>query len=230
MVPNDLHVICERAFAGCKALESFTVPENVRKIEREAFSRTGLKECSLPSALEEIRENAFADAPLREIRLPDSLRALKKGCFRHTYLREIRIPAGVSVIPEEAFSDCVYLERIENDGSIQCIGNDVFFRCGSLQSVQTAPGIVITPEIFGKGIWLNTSGTVTKKTIRKETEVSTYEWNPYQCKAVRICTIRFVPVSPAQPSGTAANGSGKDALEEMMAEMERQARDRLGRK
>lgn len=60
---------------------SFTVPEGIRKIGKNAFLLAKLKEIQLPNTLKVIEERAFIGCPLTSIDIPDSVESIGNKAF-----------------------------------------------------------------------------------------------------------------------------------------------------
>ena len=105
---------------------AFTVPDNVKRIDRAAFLGCGgLTQARLPQGLEEIESCAFLDCGnLREINLPESLTVLGSDVFlRCRSLTSLKIPAGVLRIPSGMALGCNSLRMVEIQGRVQeCSG------------------------------------------------------------------------------------------------------------
>ena len=102
--------------AGSSAV-SYTVPEGVKVIGKEAFS------------------GAFN---LRSISLPGSLRSIEADAFSVTGLISVDIPEGVTSIGDYAFSGCNGLVSVSLPRSLTSIGENPFKECLLFATVQVA--------------------------------------------------------------------------------------------
>jgi len=61
IIPEGTTYIDKDAFLGCKGLTSITIPESIRVIGVNAFSRTSIESIVIPSNVESIQREAFRD-------------------------------------------------------------------------------------------------------------------------------------------------------------------------
>ena len=59
LLPNDLRIIEEEAFYGACSFETVELPENVLRIESQAFAYSSIRSVHLPESLEYIADDAF---------------------------------------------------------------------------------------------------------------------------------------------------------------------------
>lgn len=149
----------------CSALTSVTIPKNVKKIGRWAFtgneetpsgleevtiedgcsvigqqmfqSCTSLKSITIPASVTEIGAYAFDECTaLKSVTLADGLTALGYGMFEGCEaLESITIPDGITEIPDHAFVMCTALSSVTLPESVKKIGEGAFGGCTALTSV-----------------------------------------------------------------------------------------------
>ncbi|MBR6705423.1 MAG: leucine-rich repeat protein [Clostridia bacterium] len=121
--------------------ETFTVPEGVTVIGREAFRDLQLiKRVVLPASVAVIENNAFdACSDLEEIALPDGLIRLGDSAFAHTKIRKAIIPESVKEIGAFAFFSCSSLAAVSLPSGLNRIGKSVFHGCGELTDIRLPP-------------------------------------------------------------------------------------------
>lgn len=103
---EETKIIGFRAFAECKDLTEFIVPQGVEVIYEKAF---------------------YGCSRLKKVELPISIKVIQKEAFACCEdLTEIEIPSGVEVICEKAFSGCSNLRKVELPISIKEIQEKAF--------------------------------------------------------------------------------------------------------
>lgn len=65
--------ICDKVFSGCKSLKTVIIPEQVKKIGKDAFRDCGLISISLPEGLRIIEDGAFYRCGIESISIPESV-------------------------------------------------------------------------------------------------------------------------------------------------------------
>jgi len=115
-----------RAFRG-KNLTNVTIPDSVKSIDDDAFSKNQLSSATLGNEVESIGESAFAKNKLTNINLPSGLKTIGKEAFAENMLSAVNIPNGVTSIGDAAFSENA-LSGITIPAGITSIGNSVFMK------------------------------------------------------------------------------------------------------
>lgn len=72
---------------------------------------------------------------MKTVSLPDSLVTIAAGCFRGCNMTEIVIPKNVTEIGRTAFYECLYMTKLEIQGSLPHINDRVFMRCRQLNTI-----------------------------------------------------------------------------------------------
>lgn len=115
VVSEGIEVIGDGAFNsnGVDTLESISLPQSVKKIERFAFCGQGkLREVSLGGVIE-IGDYAFQACPnLKQIVLPDTVEAIGMWAFADTGLTSLTIPANVTKLGESFVLNCASLTAL----------------------------------------------------------------------------------------------------------------------
>jgi hypothetical protein len=101
------------------------------RIEKQAFSQTGLIEIILPSSIEVLDEGCFSNCrSLSSVTFESGSRLsrIEKKAFSQTGLIEIILPSSVEVLGEKCFADCRLLSSItfESGSRLREVGKDAF--------------------------------------------------------------------------------------------------------
>jgi hypothetical protein len=118
--PSSIEMICESCFQSCNSLASVTFDANSRlsRLEKVAFSCSGLQSIHLPGSLEVICESCFMwYTSLASVTFDANSRLsrLEKEAFRRSGLQSIHLPGSLEVICESCFSSCNFLTSIAFD-------------------------------------------------------------------------------------------------------------------
>ena len=124
---------------------TFTVPDSVEVIGKEAFYFAKYNNVVLPSKLRVIEYEAFAYSSIESIQLPGSLKQIGSHAFTGSPLKSITIPASVTAI-NDAFADCDSLEEAVVNCKLDSNSEGLFFRCGSLKKVTLSDSCTIIPD------------------------------------------------------------------------------------
>lgn len=104
------------AFAGCKDLESVTLPNSIQRIWKAAFMNCeGLMNINIPEGVTVLGNGAF------------------KGCLR-LGLTPIQLPNTLESIDANAFENCLFLTSLTIPASVQHIGESAFKGSGIYDS------------------------------------------------------------------------------------------------
>lgn len=166
VVPDNVKIIGERAFAYCEDLKKVIIPEGVIEVRDYAFEHcTALESVCLPHSLRRLGSRVFVDcAEFAEISLPDDLTDIGSDVFYGTRLlgdntddmmicndkyliqytgqsEEFHVPDNITVIAEGAFTGCDSLKTVTIGKNVSVIGNGAFKWCGELTNVHI-PGSV----------------------------------------------------------------------------------------
>lgn len=88
-----------KAFIGCSALTSVTLPNSITSIEDFAFAGSGLSSISIPADVTSIGFSAFESSTVRSIVIPDNVKSIGDNAFRScSQLTSVMLPNGITSI------------------------------------------------------------------------------------------------------------------------------------
>ena len=159
-IPASVTTIGSLTFYGCIALQSIDIPAGVKTIGKGAFSEcTALKSVTLHNGLEEIGEGAFNwCTALQSIDIPAGVKTIGKGAFESCEaLKSVTLPNGIQEIKKETFGWCFALQSIDIPASVTTIGEAAFTNCIGLQSIHIPASVTA----IGKEAFLKCTGLKT---------------------------------------------------------------------
>lgn len=152
VIPSEIAIIGDSAFAFNKKLVSVEIPNGVTIIGSSAFSGCdNLINVTIPSTLTTIEDDAFfACKNLYEIMLPEGVRTIGKNAFfACENLHNVVIPTSIEVVGADAFQGCDNLRYnvVEDAKYIGNINNPYVYLDGiasdGLKEVKIAEGCQI---------------------------------------------------------------------------------------
>lgn len=115
--------------------ETYTVPDGVKRIKRNAFLNCKIKKVILPESLEEIEEYAFYNAAsLESVEFNEGLRVIGMSAFSGCDLRSVKLPESLKKIEEYAFEDNTELSEITIPENVSRLYSP-FGGCTSLKEI-----------------------------------------------------------------------------------------------
>lgn len=163
-IPNDVTLLCEKAFQGCTNLTEVVfnewegkggitelyqymfdgctnltkvnVPGGVTKIHNQAFNNcSSLANVTIPSSCKEIGSYAFFGcAQLSGIELP-AVEKLNDHAFKESGLVSITLPSTITDLGTWTFEGCNSLKYVKLPTSVSLIGEGMFFNCSGLEFI-----------------------------------------------------------------------------------------------
>lgn len=150
VIPDTVITIGQSAFNNCKWLTTIYLSKNLKEIEGQAFDNcTGLRSIALPESLTTIGYEAFYKTRISEVTVPASVTKLDwsafswnddlltatikgapqlgSGVFQYcTNLKSVKLNDAITEIPDEMFSGCHALEKINLPSQLKRIGKSAF--------------------------------------------------------------------------------------------------------
>ena len=156
---NNFETIGEGAFNQCN-LESFYLSKNLKSLGPYAFTGNKIKRvdttmslkeyCEMPIDIQNLKNsygNIYGYLYINNERLPQDLiipeqtSKICAGAFYGEQIKSVTVPDSVTVIGEQAFTNCGVLQRVVLGNNIKVINFNTFGHCKRLTSI-TIPNSV----------------------------------------------------------------------------------------
>lgn len=121
-------------------IKQFTIPDNIKWIERSAFLMSSLKSITIPDNVQILHVNVFQGCfDLKELKIDKQsslLVNIASGCFEDCiYLEEVELPDSLHLIGDSAFAGCDELKSVSIGSNVRSIGGHAFVNCPSLKQI-----------------------------------------------------------------------------------------------
>ncbi|MCD8203408.1 MAG: leucine-rich repeat domain-containing protein, partial [Prevotella sp.] len=131
-------------FAGCNAISSITIGDEVTKIPKYLFdayesgSFANLTSITIPNSVESIEYDAFGYCRhIASVEIPSSVKEIGDFAFYQcNALNPVTFNDGLETIGSGAFEECSSLERVEIPSSVTTISLTAFGDCSKLKYVE----------------------------------------------------------------------------------------------
>ena len=210
-------IVCNRAFSGCRSLNSLVIPDSVTSIGNYAFAYCeSLRSLVIPNSVGNIIGNPFSGwngelKCLSPYFIYDNKVLFDKDknaiiSFRDKDTTSYIIPDGVTCIGDSAFEDCSSLSSVVFPDSVTSIGNRAFNECDSLRSVVLPDGvtsigdnafqfcsslndIIIPDSVTSIGNYAFGECSALSSLVIPDSVTSIGDWAFYYCDALRSVVI-----------------------------------------
>jgi len=148
-IPASVETIDKDSFSKCATLTEVTFEEGsaLKTIGDSAFYQTGITSAYIPSNVESIGSHAFAHiyednngdgmrnagdfmSKITSVTFESGskLKNIGEFAFQGALIEELTIPSSVEYIGQNAFAECVFLEKVSfgNDSKLRTIGSYAF--------------------------------------------------------------------------------------------------------
>ena len=145
-IPDTVKTIEKKAFQGCQNMTSISIPNSVTSIGTTAFSGCkSLTSITIPDSVTTISGWMFYECwSLTEVNLPDTIESIGEFAFRDcTALEQLTLPDSLITIGQYAFMNCCSMVDIFLPNSITAIDSYAFIDCTALESI-TLPDSITT--------------------------------------------------------------------------------------
>lgn len=153
-VPDGVVKICDEAFKDNDKLRKVILPDSIKSLGVEAFSRCkNLTSINLPEGIERLEKGCFYDCKkLANVTIPDSVVYIGRSAFNScAALTSFRISSGVEFVGEKAFLDCKNLATVVMNEKVSDIQREAFSGCSALTSITIPAGVSELKEYLFNG-------------------------------------------------------------------------------
>lgn len=135
---SAVSVIGSSAFRSCSLFNPAKLSPDLKTLEQDAFSSSGITEVFVPEGIKNIESDVFSNCSrLRKVTLPNTITSIGYRSFGNcSNLVDINLPEGIASIDGYAFYGCKKLTELVLPSTLQSIGNNVLSGCSSLSSVK----------------------------------------------------------------------------------------------
>ena len=172
-IPNEISSLGPSCFSHKQFIKKINIPNSVKYIQGNAFTKTGITKISIPKTVKEIGNNAFSQCyflesvyfsedskcklgdymfyectNLKILKLPENIDIIPCGFLSETGIESLELPKSVKTISSYAFFNCSNLKKIYLN-SVNNIGKAAFFSAG-LESITIPKTVISLPDMcFG---------------------------------------------------------------------------------
>lgn len=140
-----LNYIPEYCFYNMEFNNSFIIPDNISKIETNAFSRCILQDIYIPQSVKIIKGLAFSYCKVKTLDIPDKC-SCGSFCFKGSTVENVTIGSNAE-FNEFAFKNCDRLKTVKFKSSAT-VYHSMFEGCTSLESVDLGNIVGISDKAF----------------------------------------------------------------------------------
>ena len=147
-IPATVTSISGNPFAGCTAIESFTLdPDSAdfKVVDGVLYdsamfaliyypANLTAETFEIPATVYELADGAFAGANLKSMVIPERFTELPASLFQRSALESITFHRGITAIGDYAFEGCKNLNNVTLLNNITNLGNYIFANCTALDS------------------------------------------------------------------------------------------------
>lgn len=112
--------------SSANGMVSVKLPQNLKRIEEDAFRLNKFKNVEFPSTLEYIGGSAFNGNRLEKVILPDSVKDVEGGAFSLNQITELRLSPNMTKVANGTFARNIKLKKLEIPEGIKVIEGSAF--------------------------------------------------------------------------------------------------------
>lgn len=112
--------------SSANGMVSVKLPQNLKRIEEDAFRLNNFKNVEFPSTLEYIGGSAFNGNRLEKVILPDSVKNVEGGAFSLNQITELRLSPNMTKVANGTFARNIKLKKLVIPEGIKVIEGSAF--------------------------------------------------------------------------------------------------------
>lgn len=112
--------------SSANGMVSVKLPQNLKRIEEDAFRLNNFRNVEFPSTLEYIGGSAFNGNRIEKVILPDSVKNVEGGAFSLNQITELRLSPNMTKVANGTFARNIKLKKLEIPEGIKVIEGSAF--------------------------------------------------------------------------------------------------------
>lgn len=112
--------------SSANGMVSVKLPQNLKRIEEDAFRLNNFRNVEFPSTLEYIGGSAFNGNRLEKVILPDSVKEVEGGAFSLNQITELRLSPNMTKVANGTFARNIKLKKLVIPEGIKVIEGSAF--------------------------------------------------------------------------------------------------------
>lgn len=112
--------------SSANGMVSVKLPQNLKRIEEDAFRLNNFRNVEFPSTLEYIGGSAFNGNRIEKVILPDSVKEVEGGAFSLNQITELRLSPNMTKVANGTFARNIKLKKLEIPEGIKVIEGSAF--------------------------------------------------------------------------------------------------------
>ena len=149
---RKVQVIGKEAFYLHKNIMNITLPDDLQRIEKEAFSGCQFRSIIIPKKVQIIGIGAFKAAKLTSVEFPEGLITIDAEAFNSCQIPSFKLPESLQTIGSEAFVYNYAIVSVTIPKNVQKIGYSAFYAVGGHLVSATFKGVnppqIINPIFY----------------------------------------------------------------------------------
>ena len=150
VLSDDLQVLDDRAFDGCKNLKEVTIPASLTYLSNSLFnSCESLENVNIHDSVTHFGQSVFSNCKaLKEFTIGPAVTNMGARVFQNSGVENVIIAAQLDALPDYTFYGCDSLKVVEFPATVTAIGTYAFNGCSELTDVDLINVVSIGNSAF----------------------------------------------------------------------------------